>query len=90
MTLEFTWGGRSSEYRVKKGGFFEYLKNIHNETFLIQTLLVLSQLEVGKLIPNIIFAFKSGFETVDATKLQKIMKKVRFFIIFHCFSIAKH
>ena len=68
--------------RQKKGGFFENLKNIYNETFLIQTPLVLSQLGVGKLISNILFAFKSGLWAVEATKVQKIMKKVRFFIVF--------
>ena len=60
LTLEFRWGdfGLSDEYRVKTGGFFDNLKNIHNETFLIQILLVLSQLGVEKPIPNIMFAFK--------------------------------
>ena len=71
MTLEFTWGGRSSDFRVKKGVFFENLKNIHNKRFLIQTLLVLSKLGVGKLISNIIFAFKSDLGAVEATKVQK-------------------
>ena len=68
---------------VKKGGFFDNLKNIHNETFLTQTLLVLGQFGVSELIPNIYFAYKRDFRAVEATKIEKITEKMHFSLFFN-------
>ena len=82
--------GLSYWNRLKKSVFFEKFKNIENERFLMQTLLVLSQFGVVEHVPNIIFTYKDDLQAVEVTKVEKITKNQRFYPIFTTFLWGKN